>query len=197
VLEVGAGHGTFTEPLAALGAVTAVEPDPWGSQVLRDRYGTDDGVRVVAGTLDDVPPVGYGSAVMINVLEHIDDDEGALATLRELVVPGGCVVIWVPAYPLLYSPFDRKLGHFRRYRTRDLTAVVRRAGLDVAEHRHVNLPGWFSWLLLVRLLRREPTSPRLVAIFDRWVVPVVRWVEARVRVPFGQSILLVARVPAR
>ncbi len=197
ILEVGAGHGTFTEVLIDLGPVTAVEPDPRGSKVLHDRFGADPAVSIVGGTLDDVPASGYGSAVMINVLEHIEDDEGALTSLRDLVDPGGHLVIWVPAFSQLYSPFDRKLGHFRRYRRADLQAVVRRAGLDVVDQRYVNLPGWFSWLLLVKLLRREPTSPRLVGIFDRVVVPVTRWFESRVRVPFGQSILLVARVPLR
>ena len=70
------------------------------------------------------------------------------------------------------------------------------AGYEVVESRYVNMPGWFSWLLLVRLLRQEPTSPTTVKIFDRYIVPVVRWVEDRIRMPFGQSVFLVARKPA-
>ena len=46
---------------------------------------------------------------------------------------------------------------------------------------------------MVRLLRIEPTNPITIRIFDRWIVPVVRRVEDRVRTPFGQSIFLVAR----
>ncbi len=61
--------------------------------------------------------------------------------------------------------------------------------------RHVNLPGWFSWLIFCRFLRQEPTSPTTVKIFDKWIVPAVRWFETRVRVPFGQSVFLVARKP--
>ncbi len=198
VLEVGAGHGTFTEVLIDVGAVTSVEPDGASSAVLRERYADDPRVHVVTGTLDDVNDESggpFGSAVMINVLEHIDDDRDALETLRRLVVPGGCVVIWVPAFMLLYSPFDRRLGHHRRYRRSEVEAVAREAGLDVVDSRYVNLPGWFSWFLLVRLLRREPTSPHLIAIFDRTIVPVVRWIENRLRMPFGQSVLLIARTP--
>ena len=130
---------------------------------------------------------------MINVLERIDDDQALLRAVRERLEPGGRICIWAPTYEFLYSGFDARLGHIRRYRKRDLEADVRLAGLEVIEGRHVNLPGWLGWLILCRLLRREPTSPTLVRSVDRWIVPVVRWVETRVRVPIGMSVFLVAR----
>jgi len=142
----------------------------------------------------DVPTSpAFASAVMINVLEHIDDDQGVLREIGDRLEPGACLTIWVPAFQLLYSPFDAKLGHVRRYRKRDVERDVRRAGYEVVDSRYVNMPGWFSWLLLVRILRQEPTSATTIKIFDRYVVPVVRWIEDRVRMPFGQSVLLVAR----
>jgi hypothetical protein len=101
----------------------------------------------------------------------------------------------VPSYEFLYSDFDAKIGHVRRYRKRQLESDVRLAGYEVVEGRHVNLPGWFSWLILCRILRKGPTSSATVRIFDKWIVPVVRWLETRVRVPFGQSVFLVARKP--
>jgi hypothetical protein len=154
-------------------------------------------VTTVEGVVADVPVEGsaFGSSVMINVLEHIPDDQGVLREIAERLESGRCLVIWVPAFQLLYSPFDTKLGHVRRYRKHQLEGDVRGAGYEVVESRYVNMPGWFSWLLLVRILRREPTSPTTVRIFDRYIVPVVRWVEDRVRIPFGQSVFLVARKP--
>src|SRR5690606_28867439 len=113
---------------------------------------------------------------------HIGDDQSALRAIAERLQPGAALVIWVPAFQLLYSRFDAKLGHERRYRIRQLESDVRAAGYEVVESRYVNLPGWFSWLLLVRILRREPTSPTMIRIFDRWIVPVVRWIESRVKV---------------
>ena len=196
VLEVGAGHGTFTESYVDFGAVTAVEPGP-GVAALVARYEADDRVNVVAGLVAEVPvEPAFGSAVMINVLEHIEDDQGVLREIYDRLEPGGCLCLWAPSFEFLYSEFDSKLGHVRRYRKRQLEADVRLAGYDVVEGRHVNLPGWFSWLILCRLLRKEPTSPTTVKIFDKWIVPVVRWVETKVRVPFGQTVFLVARKPA-
>jgi SAM-dependent methyltransferase len=194
ILEVGAGHGTFTESFAVFGDVTAVEPGGHAAQMLATRFAGIDGVTTVTGVVADIETSpAFGSAVMINVLEHIADDQGVLGEISDRLRPGAHLVIWVPAFEVLYSPFDRKLGHERRYRRRQLEADVRRAGYDVVESRYVNLPGWFSWLLLVRLLRQEPTSAPMVKVFDRYIVPAVRWVESRVRVPFGQSVFLVAR----
>ena len=150
VLEVGAGHGTFTESYAEFGDVTAVEPGSHAASLLVDRYVDDARVTTIAGVVADVPvEPAFGSAVMINVLEHIEDDQGVLREIYDRLEPGGRLCIWVPSYEFLYSEFDAKLGHVRRYRKRQLEADVRLAGYEVVEGRHVNLPGWFSWLILV------------------------------------------------
>jgi SAM-dependent methyltransferase len=138
----------------------------------------------------------FGSAVMINVLERIEDDQAVLREVFDRLEPGGRLCIWAPTYEFLRSGFDERLGHVRRYRKRQLEADVRLAGFEVVEGRHVNLPGWLGWLVVCRLLRRHPTSPTLLRNVDRWVVPVVRWFEMRVRVPIGMSVFLVARRPA-
>jgi len=198
VLEVGAGHGTFTELLAELGAVTAVEPSARAAGLLAERFAGDPRVAVVQGLLNDLPASPeFGAAVLINVLEHIPDDGAALDGLWQRLQPGGHLALWVPAFPLLYSRFDGMLGHHRRYRRRPLRALVEAHGFEVVDLRHVNSVGWFSWLIVARMLRQLPTKPRAVALYDRAVVPVLRAVETRVRPPFGQSLLFIARRPAR
>jgi SAM-dependent methyltransferase len=172
VLELGAGRGNFTASLGAHGAVTTVEADDL--------------------------PVGptFGSAVMINVLERIEDDQELLRAVFDRLEPGGRLCIWAPTYEFLRSHFDGELGHVRRYRKRQLEADVRSAGFEVVDGRHVNLPGWLGWLIVCRVLRRRP-SPRMVRFLDAWIVPVVRWVETRVPVPIAMSVFLVAAKPAR
>ena len=193
VLELGAGHGTFTDRLSEFGPVTAVEPAPRSHRLLVDRYRYRPDVDPVLGTIDDLPADRrFSAAVMINVLEHIEDDAATLGKINRRLGPGGALLIWVPAFPLLFSQFDRRLGHFRRYRRRPLIDLVSSAGFEVDVCHHANLPGWFSWLLLVRLANWEPTGEAQVEVFDKRIVPPVRWVEDRVRPPFGQSLFLIA-----
>jgi len=196
VLEVGAGHGTFTGLLAEHGQVHAVEPSAALASALADTHRGDDRIEVTVGTIDDVPDEQrFGSAVMFNVLEHIEDDAGALRAIRDRLLPGGSVVLWVPAFELLFSRFDLALGHHRRYRLRPLIELVESCGYRVVDARYANSAGWVSWLVGARLLGKAPTSRAVISLFDRVVVPVVRTVERVVRPPFGQSIFLAARKP--
>jgi SAM-dependent methyltransferase len=197
VLEVGAGHGTFTEILSARGArVVATDVSQRCADVLRERFAGDERVTVVHGGADAVagqPP--FDSAVLINVLEHIPDDDAALRDLAATLRPGGRLILWVPALQLLYSDFDRKIGHYRRYRKGELRAQLTRAGYQVAEIRYVNSVGALAWLVVARLMHRAPTGGRSVKIYDSYFVPVLKRLEGRRGAPFGQSVFAVATWP--
>ncbi len=197
VLEVGAGHGTFTEILSARGArVVATDVSQRCADVLRERFAGDERVTVAHGGAEaaaGLPP--FDSAVLINVLEHIPDDDAALRDLSATLKPGGRLILWVPAFQLLYSDFDRKIGHYRRYRKHELAAQLRRAGYDVAEIRYLNSVGALAWLVVARLLRRAPTGGASVKIYDSYFVPVLKRLEGRHGAPFGQSVFAVATWP--
>lgn len=197
VVEVGSGHGTFTALLAQrTQELVAVEPSERCVALLRERFSDQAHVTVVPGELDQAADRGsFDSAVLINVLEHIEDDAKALRGLADLLKPGGRVILWVPAFQLLYSEFDRKIGHYRRYRRRALRDRLVEAGLQPVRLHYVNMPGAVLWLVGARLLRRTPTSRLPVLIVDRLVIPVVKLCERVARPPFGQSLLAVAVKP--
>ncbi len=196
VLEVGAGRGTFTPFLATAGDVTAIEPSDRLAKLLTDVVANLPQVRVVVGDLNDVPAAAdHGSAVMFNVLEHIEDDGEALRQIYARLKPGACLAIWVPAFPLLFSSFDRSVGHFRRYRLRALKSLARDAGYTIERAHYANAIGWFSWLVFCRVLRANPVDGFLTRVFDRFFVPVISRIERVIRPPFGQSVFVVARKP--
>jgi SAM-dependent methyltransferase len=193
VLEVGAGHGTFTELLAKTGKrVVTSDVSERCVGILRDRFAGDSSVEVIAGSIDAVAGSGpFDAAILINVLEHIEGDDDALRQLAGVLKPGGRAVLWVPAFSLLYSDFDRKIGHHRRYRKDGLRTQLSRAGYEVRDLRYVNAAGAVAWLVLARFLRRAPTSGAPVKIFDRYFVPVLKRLERRWPPPFGQSVFAV------
>lgn len=200
VLEVGSGTGTLTQWIASKDRVAAVEVEPDYADKLRLRFSESPNVEVYEGSATDVELMGHAargridSAMSFNVLEHIDDDERVLRIVHDLLPPKGRFVAFVPAHPLLYGPFDRVLGHVRRYTRRELTTKLRRAGFDVVDVRHVNLPGSFLWFLSGRVLRRSgvPGGSTALRMYDRFLTPVTRTVEKRVRPPFGQSLIAIA-----
>ncbi len=198
VIELGAGRGTFTlELLRTATHVVAVEPSSQGIAALIAATHGDDRVTAVHGYATDAARFApFDGAVLSNVLEHIEDDEAALAELFSLVRPGGCVAVFSPAFELLMSEFDRSIGHVRRYSKRQLTDRFERAGFEIVKAGYVNMPGFLAWLIVARLLNKRPTRSGLIRFYDTTIVRLARWVESWVKAPFGQSVLVIGRVPA-
>jgi SAM-dependent methyltransferase len=195
ILEVGAGLGEFAEQFTDVERLVVSDVDPAAVAVMARRFAGRPEVQVTQLELGKPPDLEQPveSVVAINVLEHFEDDIGALRSLATAVEVGGSIVLWVPGYQRLYGEFDRRVGHFRRYTPRTLTEVVRRAGLEVELVKPVNLLGGVAWWFTVRRGGATSPDPRMVAVFDRCVVPVTKALERVVRVPFGQSVLCVAR----
>jgi SAM-dependent methyltransferase len=194
VLEAGAGHGTFTELLAEGRSVTATDLSPRCVGELEERFANRSDVQVLLCDLVGSSEFGpYDSAVLINVLEHIEDDGAALRELNAQLVPGGKLALWVPAHMKLYSDFDRAIGHYRRYSREELQQKLFDAGFVIDDIRYVNIVGSFAWWVLACNLRRAPTGKAGVKIFDRYFVPVLRRLERNRRLPAGQSVLALAR----
>jgi len=196
IVEIGAGHGTMTERLLAFGAVTPSDLSERACERLRERFADEPRISVVQG--DAVAAMADGpfdSAVMINVLEHIPDDVGALRDIAAGLRPGGTIAIWVPAHEALYSEFDRMIGHHRRYRRSTLVNALNSAGFEVVEVRYASALGAFVWFGVARVARIRPTKPGSARTYDRVMIPVLRRMERTWRPPFGQSLLAIGRTP--
>ncbi|WP_233604449.1 bifunctional 2-polyprenyl-6-hydroxyphenol methylase/3-demethylubiquinol 3-O-methyltransferase UbiG [Micromonospora sp. HM5-17] len=195
-LEIGSGLGDAAALWAAGGrTVTASEADPGRLAQLTERFAGHPRVRVRELTVPIRETANYSAVVALNVLEHIEDDVAALRAFGRLVRPGGRIVLVVPAFEQAMSRFDREIGHFRRYRVKSMDAALRAAGLRPLRVHYVNSIGLLGWLLLVKALGGKPREGIPLRIYDRLCVPVLRRVERRIPVPFGQSVFAVAETP--
>lgn len=199
ILEVGSGLGDLAAELSGYVRLIVTDIDPACLAELTDRFTGRPEVEVMAFDLreNDARTPSVDTVLAVNVLEHIVDDAEALRRMAEVVVPGGNIVLFVPAYPSLYGPHDRAAGHVRRYVPKTLRAAVLKAGLRVEVLRPVNFLGGVAWWVAVRVGGCSSPKSSLVGLYDRIVVPLVRIMEARWRPPFGQSLLCIARVPER
>src|SRR5262245_2328823 len=121
VLEVGAGIGGTTRVLCTPRADrwVCLEPDP----ELADRLQTTASERPFAipieveiGTVDALAEDRlYDCVLCIDVLEHSEADRAELQAAAEHLNPGGALIVLCPAHPMLYTEFDRAIGHYRRY----------------------------------------------------------------------------------
>ncbi len=197
VFDAGCGIGNLTRlllPDAEL--VVGYERRQDFCDIVRGELGTHPNLRVVQGDLDalDVTvfaPERIDTVVCVNVLEHIEDDVRLLMRFREMLTPGGRVLLFVPAHPWLYGAHDAADGHFRRYTKHSLRSAMVGGGLRVGRLRWVNLPGIFGWWLN-RRRRCVGFGGSQCRLFDR-VVPLIAAVERWFPPPVGLSLVAVGR----
>ena len=191
-LEIGAGHGDLAALLSDGRQYEASDLSDECLARLEARFATTPNVNVRSVDLAHFSDEdAFDSILLVNVLEHIDDDRGAVARLRRGLTTGGRLIVYLPAFELLYSRFDRDLGHHRRYRKGPLGALLEEEGFKVLDARYVNMLGAFGWFLYCRVLGRDASDQITVSACDRFVVPVLRRVERWVPPPFGLSVLCV------
>jgi SAM-dependent methyltransferase len=195
-VDLGAGAGGVTALLGGSRApIVAIE----GSRELTKACAAK-GLRAAQGLASAVPARSgaFGSATLLDVIEHLADPCGALVEARRILAPDGVLVITVPAHRWLWSDADVFLGHVKRYTRRALRAELSAAGFDVLWCSHV-----FSWLVpavAFRRLVRSGGGPALGLEVDgtlvrsgaRGLAALERAVTRVVRLPLGTSIACVA-----
>ena len=202
ILEVGAGAGSFSEMLLRERpqSLTILEPSDNLYSSLKKRLAALDqnGIaKVRQATLSGA--FGDGSqmprpdtAVYINVLEHVEDDQAELNKICSILLPAGRILIFVPAHQFLMSRMDHEVGHFRRYSLNELQSKCVSAGFRITLARYFDVLGVLPWWLKYRVLKSNSLEPGEVRVYDRCVVPICRTLESFVSPPFGKNIILVA-----
>lgn len=188
VLDFGAGSGTFARRMRDAGyRVTCVEPDDG----LRARL-LSDGFEAVAGC-DSLGARRFDLVYSLNVLEHIHDDHSAVRELADRLAPTGVILIYVPAFQLLYTSMDRKVGHLRRYRWGQLQALAESARLRVSELRYADSLGFLATLCFRFFGPADGTlNVRAIATYDAIVFPISTLLDRLTGRFFGKNLLMVA-----
>ena len=199
-IEFGAGIGNISTRIRDhVSTLDLVEPSANLATPLQQRFLDDDGVAIYRESLEiRLPKVAdktYDSVVLVNVLEHIEDNNSALKGFCRILKPGGHLLLFVPALKFLYSDLDAAVGHFRRYQRPELNGQVTEAGLNIVQSRYFDTLGVAPWWLLNTVMGATGFNPLLVGIYDAVFAPISRGLESLAPPPFGKNILLVAQRP--
>ncbi len=189
VLDFGAGPGTFADLMAESGVkVDCLEPDKSLQRLLSDK-----GHHVIDYDSWTEQTGSYDVIYLLNVLEHIKNDQEAAEQIAALLRPGGRVIVYVPAYEMLFSAMDYKVEHFRRYRRPQLQRIVRNTGLRIERSIYCDPMGFFA-TLAYRIGGRRDGSISIPALkaYDRMVFPLSRALHPVTGKMFGKNILVVA-----
>ena len=202
ILEPGCGTGGNFAMLSRFGEVYAMDAD-----VEACKFSSARKTAIVQhGQLPDQLPfenVSFELVVMTDVLEHLVRDQETLTVLRDRLKPGGSILATVPAFPFLWSAHDATHHHQRRYKAGELRTLFERAGFAVDYLSYYNFllfPAIAAARLLGHLRKSSPQHDHdlrahsgLINSMLRTVFSSERFAIGRLAVPFGVSLLVLAR----
>jgi len=207
ILEIGAGIGNMSRWLPVKELLVITEADPFLvkrlRQVVSSSHGENASVRVEEIDLrsdwsKSLKNESIDTVVSFNVLEHVEDEIGALKTFADLLRASKStkkkrIVTFVPAHKWAMGSIDKGYGHFRRYERSDFEKLRNEAAPDFdLKTRHFNVFGLPGWLLMSFISNKKGLDKTSILAFEK-VCPLVRniddFLHTKFKLPFGQSII--------
>lgn len=192
VLEVGAGIGASTLLLndGTASSWIMLEPDKQMSLFLKKKIDAKQlpaNCELQTGTIDQQSS-GFDTIIYIDVLEHIATDAEEMVKAAALLEQGGHIIILSPAFQFLYNPFDKAIGHHRRY-TKKMLRKLTPATLQLVDTKYYDTVGYFAALVNKLLLRKKYPTRHQVRFWDNWMIPVSTITDKLFFHSFGKSII--------
>ena len=192
ILDFGAGIGTIAEILRDkyLLNIECVEIDHGLIKVLKGKNFS------TFASLENLTHK-YRLIYTSNVLEHIENDLEVLVKLRSALDKKGKLLIYVPAHPVLFSKFDYQVGHFRRYKKKQLIKIVSKAGFTVEKCVYSDSLGFFAALIYKfksKVTKKSDISQSNLLIYDKYIYPISKILDALgFKYIIGKNLLLTAK----
>jgi len=186
-VDFGAGLGLFASTSKAWAKnLICVEPDRNQFNLLQN-----NGFQVV-DDIDQIPDSSVDYIYCINVLEHIEDHLQILQKFHAKLIKGGVLLIYVPAFMLLFSSMDRVVGHFRRYDKSMMRDLIQYSNFRVVELQYADSIGFLASLLYKLLDSGDGAiNSKMLKIYDRFIFPLSRFFDFFVSRFFGKNIFVV------
>lgn len=201
ILEVGAGIGTnavkILSQIRKIDSLTCIEPDfNLANQIIPNILSAglkSENVLVSSKFLSDCEPsIKYDSILYIDVIEHIEDDRSEIELAIQFLKPRGTLIIVVPAHNFLFSPFDKSIGHFRRYNKKMLNGILPK-NLEVVKLNYLDSMGMIASLANKMLLKQNYPTINQILLWDKKIVPLSKHIDRLTNYRIGKSLLFIGR----
>jgi SAM-dependent methyltransferase len=203
ILEIGGGIGNISECfLADDQELVVTELQDEYCQIIHTRLAAYSNLKDVIA-MDIVDPefdTKFGSlfgtfdtVFALNVVEHIEDHQKALANCKKLLKINGQVIILVPAFQSIFNHFDTALGHFRRYTDKTLQPVFELNDFQIVHRQYFNLIGIAGWWVSGSVLRKKVIPGGQMKLYN-FFVPVFRIIDKITNKWLGLSVIMVGKV---
>lgn len=187
ILDFGAGLGYYSKKLSDEGFdISCLEPDASQSNKIEELG------LLTFKFLSQIENESLDFIYSLNVLEHIKDDLGILNELKKKLKKNGKILIYVPAFNILYSSMDKKVGHFRRYTSSSLNTLALNSELNVIKIKYVDFLGFFVSLLYKIIGDKNGNiSKGSVLFFDKYIFPPSKILDKIFNKIMGKNVYII------
>ncbi|RJR26074.1 class I SAM-dependent methyltransferase [Candidatus Microgenomates bacterium] len=191
VLEVGSGIGNITRLLVKKERIVVPSDiDKQSLEKLSLQFGNALFLDIAKNPPQNLAQK-FDSVVMLNVLEHIKNDLQALENVLKLLKPGGKLILLVPSHMCLYSDYDCKVGHQRRYNLREVQEKLRKVGFKIIKINYFNKLGALGWFYNFKV-RKRTYFPKPFIFSMNAVSGLTQLIDKVIAFPFGLSVICIA-----
>jgi phospholipid N-methyltransferase len=193
ILEVGAGIGANTKYLihnnTRVSSITCLEPDTQLCLEIKNTHIKDKVItrEVINGTILNIHKL-YDTIIYIDVLEHIEHSKEEIELIKMRLKENGQLIILVPAFNFLFSEFDAKIGHYRRYNKRILKNEVNNK-LLLKKVFYLDSLGVFVSLINKLFLKKSNPTFSNVNFWDKIIIPLSKFFDYIFLFKFGKSLI--------
>jgi 2-polyprenyl-3-methyl-5-hydroxy-6-metoxy-1,4-benzoquinol methylase len=202
IIEIGSGIGNISQILIKENcSVVLTDLKENYCQILKDKFShSEHSPRILK--LDLTHPEfsvvyaglmnSFDTIVILNVLEHIKDDNQALQNCYSLLREGGYLIVFVPALQCLFNRFDRGLEHYRRYNKTKLSQLIYQNNFEITIRRYMNFVGIIGWFVSGSILRYNIVPDRQIKLYNK-LVPVFKVIDKIIFNSIGLGAICVGR----
>ena len=199
ILEVGAGIGNITDFIIFRNNLTVIDINQHYIDYLNSKYSfrNESNFNALNVDIQDIKssPLAskrFDTIICLNILEHLENDRGAVENMSYLLEPGGKLIILVPALKTLYGSIDVSFEHLRRYNKKELKSLINGQDIEIVKFYYLNFLGLLGWFINGRILKKKELPEKQTRLFDE-LVPFLSFAEKIIIPPLGQSLILIAQ----
>lgn len=204
ILDVGCGTGANLVLLKKFGKIRGLDKSESALDFCRQKGFLLWQLKKGSAESLPFPTRSFNLVTLFDVLEHIQDEKGALEETFRVLKPQGLVLLTVPAYQFLWSEHDVSLGHYRRYTKERLRQILRGAGFSTIKISYVIstlFPAIFLFRMLQKVWTKESHTPKssyiiLPSALNKLGIELLKLEAAllpHLSFPFGVSLVALAK----
>ncbi len=192
ILDFGAGIGTLSTLYEKMSGIkpVCVEIDLENRKFLKSK-----GFLVFKSIFNSKN--NFDAVFSSNVLEHIENDQKTLDDIYKKLNKDGLLFLFLPAFEILYSDMDKKVGHFRRYSMQDIKKKLEKAKFKIVSSSYLDSLGFFASFAMKIIGYNENKgigSPKSLKFYDKYIIPISFFLDRiGLRFFFGKNLILLAK----